>query len=158
MIGRRVDAEHGEPAAGGQRDTVAQLDDDEDEPGQQVPVRDRRWRVSPRQVGSEELDRAEVVGLRTDRPGFGHASLDLCWVQGEHVAWSAQLDLRAGHGVDAVVDDHIDGGLDEGRPVAVALDARRQPDPHPRKEVLVAHALIAISRSMWRSLRPVLAV
>ena len=38
MIGRRVDAEHGEPAAGGQRDTVAQLDDDEDQPGQQVPV------------------------------------------------------------------------------------------------------------------------
>ena len=32
MIGRRVDAEHGEPAAGRQRDTVAQLDDDEDEP------------------------------------------------------------------------------------------------------------------------------
>ena len=153
MVGRRVDGEHGESPAGRQRDTVAQLDDDEDQPGGQLPVTVDGGRcVPPRQVGGEELDRAEVVGLGTDGTGFGVVALDLCGIQGEHVAGSAQLDLRTGHGVDAVVDDHFDSGLDDRRPVAVGLDARRQPDAHPREKVLITHVLISRSRSMCKSL------
>ena len=89
-------------------------EDDEGQPRQEPPVRGGHRRVAPRQVGSVELDRGEVVRLDVGRARSRIGAHDLVGVETGDVGGPVELDGGRGGASGFVV--HLD------------LDRERAPD------------------------------